>query len=198
ELGVEPLALHDALLDFLASESARAPVLLLFDDLHACDLASLQLAGQLARPLAALRVAFIGSHRDAEARRAPEIESALARLGRAGEVLVLPRLDAEAVAQMMRDETGVDDPAAARLMHEATDGNPLFVRELMRFLRQRRAGGGVPAGVRSVIRERLALLSPAAVSLLQAAAVVGRDFLPAVAAEVAGVTAGAMAEALDE
>ena len=52
----------------------------------------------------------------------------------------------------------------------------LFVRERLHLRASRGASarGGVPAGVRAVIRERLALLSPATVALLQAAAVVGR------------------------
>jgi hypothetical protein len=84
------------------------------------------------------------------------------------------------------------------MVMDATEGNPLFVRELLQLIRERAAAPGVPAGVRAVIRERLGLLSPATVALLQAAAVVGRDCSIPLAAAVAGVTPDALERAAAE
>jgi hypothetical protein len=189
--------LFDALTAALRAAAEREPVLLVLDDLHAADPSSLQLAELLAHQLGRMRVALLGSHRDLEARLSPVIDGALGRLGRLGELLILGRLDRAAVEVLYGEATGRRDPEAARMIHDATDGNPLFVREVLRLLDSRGASAraGVPAGVRAVIRERLALLAPATVALLQAAAVVGREFTVALAAEVAGVTADALEEA---
>jgi hypothetical protein len=195
----DSFALCDAVCGYLHAACERQPVLLVLDDLHAADPSSLQLALFVARSLRASRFCLLGSHRDVEARLAPALEASLSRLVRDGEVLALQRLAVPEVERWVRDDTGRDDAMAARMIHDATEGNPLFVRELLRLLASRGVvTGGVPAGVRAVIRERLSLLSPATVALLQAAAVVGREFSVAVAAEVAGVTPSALDEAAAE
>jgi tetratricopeptide (TPR) repeat protein len=68
-------------------------------------------------------------------------------------------------------------------IYEATEGNPLFVREVVRLLaaeatleRPGRVGVPIPGSVRAVIQRRLAPLSADAVQALSAAAVVGREF----------------------
>jgi predicted ATPase len=197
---IDVFALCDAVSAYLLAASQRTPLLIILDVLHAADPSSLQLAEFVARGLRSARLCVLGSHRDVEARRSPEVERGLARLARAGERFLLPRLAADEVALLVEAETGREDPAATRMIHDATEGNPLFVRELLRLIAARGAasGGGVPAGVRAVIRERLALLSAASVALLQAAAVVGREFSLRLAAEVAGVTPAALGDAVAE
>jgi hypothetical protein len=190
-------ALHEAVLAYLHAAAGREPIAIVLDDLHAADPSSLRLAEVVAPRLRAMRALLLASCRDVEARRTPAIEDAIARLGRRGEVVALPRLALDAVGALVAAATGRADPEAARMIHGASDGNPLFVRELLGLLTQRGAAAGdVPAGVRAVIRERLALLSPATVALLQAAAVVGRSFGVALAAAVAGVSAVALEDAI--
>jgi signal transduction histidine kinase len=96
----------------------------------------------------------------------------------------LRALDRDEVRDLITEISGVvpwKDKAAA--IHEATAGNPLFVREVTRLLvsadRLDRPGPlsiPVPGSVRTVIRQRLTPLSADAVQVLSAAAVVGRDF----------------------
>ncbi len=199
EQAPDPFALCDAVAQFVRTRAERAPLLIVLDDLHAADVASLQIALFVARQLAGSRIAIVGSYRDVEARLVPAVEEALAKMGRAGEILSVSRLDRDAVDALVEDAVGRVDARVSELVMTATEGNPLFVRELLRLI-QARAGGdpGVPSGVRAVIRERLALLSPATVALLQAAAVVGREFPIALAATVAGVTPEALEEAAAE
>lgn len=195
----DPFEVGDAVSQYLREAAIEAPLLLLLDDLHAADPSSLELAEFVARQARDCRLYLVGSHRDVEARLTPEVDRSLARIGRLGDVVSLPRLDIGDVEALAREETGRDDEESARMIHAATEGNPLFVRELLRLITARgSAGAGVPAGVRAVLRERLALLPPAAVALLQAAAVVGREFSAAVAADVAGVTPAALEEAVNE
>ena len=76
-------------------------------------------------------------------------------------------------------------------MYEETEGNPFFVREVLRHLAEsgafeREEGGwttrlpvdqlGIPEGVREVVGRRLARLSGDANQALRVAAVVGADF----------------------
>ena len=196
----DSFALCDAVSGYLAAASAREPLLIVLDDLHAADPSSLQLAELVARSLRGARLGMLASYRDLEARRSQDISSALSRLMRLGDVWLLPPLSAAEVEQLLQDETGRSDPETARMIHDASDGNPLFVRELLRLraLRESATESGVPLGVRALMRERLASLSPASVALLQAAAVVGREFALGLAAEVAGVTASALDEAAAE
>jgi hypothetical protein len=192
--------LWDAVGAFLQAAAAREPILVVLDDLHAADPSSLHLTEAVVRQLRDARAVVLASHRDVEARLAPELDACLSRLGRDGRVLHLPRLSAPQVGALVREVTGRDDEEMAQLVHDASEGNPLFARELLRLMAARGAASptSVPEGVRAVIRQRLALLSPATVALLSAAAAVGRDFALPVAAEVAGVTTEALAEALAE
>src|SRR5690606_38134065 len=93
-------------------------------------------------------------------------------------------LDREEVGSLIAEIAGVSPcPSKVRAVHEATGGNPLFVREVTRLLAGRdaldrpgRLTIPVPDSVRAVIHQRLAPLSAEAVRVLSAAAVVGRDF----------------------
>ena len=72
---------------------------------------------------------------------------------------------------------------AARVV-EVTGGNPFFVIELAQLLATRgpdaapfrEAGAAVPPGVQELLRQRLEPLSPPSLRLLEAAAVMGREF----------------------
>jgi hypothetical protein len=196
----ERFLLFDDVTTYLRRASNARPVLLVLDDLHACDGSSLQLTEFVARQLTSMPVALFASHRDLEARRSQEVWSSLMRLGRVGHVLRPPRLGKSDVGALIREVLG-DDAGVTEMVHDASGGNPLFVRELVQLVaaRSRQLGGSdVPDGVRAVIRQRLALLSPAAVALLSAAAIVGREFSVPVLSEVAGVTPSRIAEALEE
>jgi hypothetical protein len=74
----------------------------------------------------------------------------------------------------------------AETLFDQTEGNPLFLREIVRFLEQRGAlsaehehaavGIRIPEGIREVIGRRLNLLSPECNGVLALASVIGRDF----------------------
>lgn len=108
---------------------------------------------------------------------------------------------AEVAAFVRRSATLPDDDAVVGLVHEATDGNPLFIGELVRLIETRagetRAGRlPVPDGVRAVMRERIRLLPASCAELLAHAAVLGREFQSPLLAEVAGVSVDALPTAL--
>jgi hypothetical protein len=135
------------------------PLLLVLDDLHAADDPSMLLLRYLARDLRAARLLVVGIYRDVEAARRPGVGDAVGDLVREGQVVSLPGLDRAAVRDLVEELSGVA-PSEAKVaaIHEATEGNPLFVREVVRLLALEATGerpgwGGVPipSSVQAVI-----------------------------------------------
>jgi tetratricopeptide (TPR) repeat protein len=167
---------------FRRAASAR-PLLLVFDDLHAADDPSLLLLQFLVRDLRGARLLVVGTYRDVVAERPLGIGEAVGELVREGQLLNLRGLDRGAVKALIEVLSGVV-PSQAQVVavHETTEGNPLFVREVVRLLAAQAAPGRrgqavpIPGTIRAVIGRRLAPLSSDAVQVLSAAAVVGREF----------------------
>ncbi len=176
--------LFKAITDFFKQAATARPLLLILDDLHAADDPSMLLLQFLARDLRGARLLVVGTYRDMEAERPLGLGAAVGDLVREGHLATLRGLDREDVRGLIEGLSGVvpsDTKIAA--IYEATEGNPLFVREAVRLLateatleRPGRLGVPIPGSVRAVIQRRLAPLSADAVQVLSAAAVVGREF----------------------
>lgn len=178
------LRLFAALLRLLSQLAERAPLLLVVEDLHEADPASLRLLEQLAHRVARERIAVVCTVRAVGAPPGGPLEAHLAELQRApGAVLRLELggLPARAVAQLV-ERVGGSEPTRPELraLVRRTGGNPLFVREWLRL------GGGLasaagegarlPETVRQLIGRRLAELPAACRALLELAAVAGPRF----------------------
>ncbi len=164
---LDPAAARFALLDALSRTliylSQEEPLVIVIDDLHAADNPSLELLELLCREIPRAAIAIFGGWRDAELANRPDAARRLARASRHATVHSLRRLTAAEVTAWI----GVDGPA----IHETSEGNPLFVEEL---LRARRAG--VPArGIATVLDDHLALVSAPTREILGAASVLGRE-----------------------
>lgn len=193
DAGAAALRTYDAVSRLVASAARERPIVLLLEDVHWADTASLQLLSYAAETLRGQRVLIIATSRTADAPAEP-LQACLAALGRASaERILLQGLDPDQVHLLVADLTGsaVDDELAA-VVAERTDGNPFFVIELVRLLEASRrldAAGArqvdVPHGVQDVLRLRLARLPEAVRSLLGVAAVAGRGFHLDLLAEVA-------------
>jgi hypothetical protein len=157
----------------LGRASAEQALLLVFEDLHAADSSTLLLLDFVARQLRDLPVLVIGTYRDLEARLHEGNAEAIARLGRSGSVMTLARLDATQVGELVREALPDADERLAGSVFEVTDGNPLFVDEVLRDIRAHGERSGLPLGVREVIRQRLGLLSARAREVLEVCAVLG-------------------------
>ncbi|GAA4443742.1 hypothetical protein GCM10023170_020480 [Phytohabitans houttuyneae] len=164
----------------------RGPLLVVLDDLHQADEGTLDvLAAVLAGPEPASGPLLVAGTYRATAIPAT-LTAALARLARVEPVRVyLGGLTVTETGELARAAAGRElDPAAVRLIHHRSGGNPFFVRELARLLGAE--PGAVPAGVRDVIRHRLATLPEPARAVLRQAAVLGRDVDPEVLAALTG------------
>ncbi|MGN9810055.1 BTAD domain-containing putative transcriptional regulator [Micromonospora sp. BQ11] len=169
---------HRAAAALLTSVAARGPVLLVLDDLHRADEDTLDLLTALvaeSRPVTG-PVLVVGLYRATDITGA--LTAALARLARVEPARIyVEGLDEPATAALARSVTGGDlDPPTVRSLHRRSGGNPFFVRELARLLAAEGPSAleTVPAGVRDVIRHRLAYLPVGVRRVLEAAAVLGR------------------------
>ncbi|MET7426874.1 BTAD domain-containing putative transcriptional regulator [Dactylosporangium sp. NPDC005555] len=197
--------LFEQVVAVVGQAAAQQPTLLVVDDLQWGDAASLQLFGHLAGRLP-VGTAIVGALRN----RAPVPGSDLSRVLADASRLPIHRrvrlgpLGLSDVAELIRREAGHEPGAdTARTIHDRTAGNPFYVRELSRFLNDRGAltGGtvqaGVPAGVRDVVRGRMAGLDDSARDLLQIAALIGRDVDLGLLARVAGADVTGCLERLE-
>jgi tetratricopeptide (TPR) repeat protein len=201
----ERFVLFDALTRLLAEVAATRPLLVLLDDLHAADAASLRLLQFLARSLREFPLMVVGTSRDPGGPADPERARLLAKLHQDGRRLALSGLPATDVALLMRDRAG--RPLAETLVtavHAATSGNPFFVDEIVRLLAAQRlldARGlqeavHLPQQLREVIWRRLDPLPEPVIQILSVAAVLGRSFELALLADVAGSEPDAVLEPL--
>ncbi|WP_308126243.1 BTAD domain-containing putative transcriptional regulator [Nonomuraea ceibae] len=179
---------HRAVVARVAGAAAGGPVLVVLDDLHRADADTLDLLTAVATAPEVGPVLVVGTFRTTEV--GPELTSALARLARTEPVRVyLGGLTEAATGELAGAVTG-REPAGpvVRLIHRRSGGNPFFVRELARLFAAEGEAGleAVPAGVRDVIRHRLAQLPEETRTVLMQAAVAGRDVDPEVLAELAG------------
>jgi hypothetical protein len=168
ELELDRFELFNAVYMFLVEAAGRAPRVIILDDLHAADLATLHLLQFLARDLRSAALMLLVTFRDAEARLDGDIGGALAKVAREGVTMALPRLDRGAVVSYIREAIGKASDGIVDDLYARSEGNPLFLRELLRL------EGSVVTN--DVVTARLALLPSEARELLEAAAVLGREF----------------------
>ncbi|MFG3599813.1 BTAD domain-containing putative transcriptional regulator [Micromonospora chersina] len=182
----------------LRAAARRGPVLLVLDDLHRADEDTLDLLTALftgPEPVTG-PVLVVGTYRATGI--TPALTGALARLARTEPVRVYLGGLAEAeTADLVRAVAGAADEDTVRVLHRRSGGNPFFARELARLLAAEGAAAldTVPAGVRDVIRHRLAQLPGPTRTVLRQAAVLGRDLDADVLAALAGEEA--MLDAVD-
>lgn len=181
--GRERFAVFERVLEFLSARSASSALLLIFDDLHAADLPTLELLVFISRQLRSRKLAVLGTLRDVEAQRSPVAE-VLARLGREATQLGLAALAPEHVAKLVQEHTGRADAQLASEISSKTEGNPLYVGEALRLLDQR--GALSTSGVLAVIASRIDGLDAETTRLLDAASVFGRRVVPAQLAKATG------------
>ena len=178
--------LFDAISQFLRRAAESRPIVLGLDDLHAADAPSLLLLQFLARELASARVLVVAAYRDVDPAPTETLTSLLAELAREPVVvrLALHGLDSDAVAEYV-EQTAAElaSPALTEALTDSTEGNPLFVGEILRLFGREGSGAtppttalGIPQSIRDVIGRRIALLPEASGATLPAAAVLGREF----------------------
>jgi DNA-binding CsgD family transcriptional regulator len=176
----------DAVARLLREVCLQAPLLVVLDDAHWADEASLLLLHHVTRVLTDERLLVVVNARDTERGD----DARLARIGREPVTrrIQLRGLAPPAIRRQLASVLGREVDEREVLEAEAlTGGNPFFVGEVALAIADRRQGGHVlPAtsNVQGAIAARLGRLSPDCVRLLEAAAIVGRGFSVAVVASM--------------
>jgi len=159
---------HRAVLAWLAAELERGPLLLVFEDLHAGDRASVELAGAALRTFGGRPLCVLGVGRPELRARFPELWSA--RRPTVLEIAPLTRRAArEFVRRLLAATEG--DEVVERLVEQA-EGSPFVLEELVRAHLEGR--GEVPATIVAMVQSRLDALDPDLRRTLRAASVLGR------------------------
>jgi DNA-binding SARP family transcriptional activator/tetratricopeptide (TPR) repeat protein len=179
--------LFDSVTGFVRNAAREQTLVLVLDDLHAADEPSLLLLRFLAGELAEMPVVLVGTYRDEEAAEDEPRSASLSELRRLPlQQLRLGGLSEADVASFIELSTGVTPPESLlNALQTETEGNPLFVGEVVRLLAsegrltERPEPGWrlpIPPGVHEAIAQRLRRLSKECRRLLTLASVLGREF----------------------
>lgn len=190
---LERARLFEAVAESLAWSSRDRPLLIVLDDLHLADAASIALLAYLGRRLTEFRALIVGTRRPVPAN--PRLDAAVERLDRGGVMaaeLLLNPLPAKAVRAIAVGVVPGLRAADVERVVSGSDGNPLLARQTARAMSQ----GAEPfEGLRQMVRAPLGRLSPAARLLVDMATVAARPLRLAEAADLVG--ADALADALE-
>ena len=165
--------------------------MIILDDLHWSDPASLLLLEFVAREMADYPLLVVGAYRDVELSRSHPLSETLGGLARERlfQRIPLRGLGPKDLELLIEATADIALSAGfAQAVHSHTNGNPFFAIEVIRVLREEgeltpeglgegRAGViRIPEGVREAIGRRLNRLSPECNQVLTVASVIGRGF----------------------
>ena len=203
-LAEERYRAHRAVRGLLELIAEDKPIVIVLDDLHWADRASVELVAALMRRVPEAPVLLAFAFRPGQA---PE------RLTAALAVPTVTRLALQQLSQAQAAEMlGEVDSGAVAAIYRHGGGNPFYLEQLARAshagrlpeaLRQAGNGageveGGVPAAVAAALAEELESLSSSARALLDGAAVAGEPFEPDLAAAIAELSQSDGLASLDD
>jgi DNA-binding SARP family transcriptional activator len=211
--GAERLRLWLATRDLLAAACEARPIVLILEDLHWADEATVELAAFLVRRCRGMRLLLIGTSRDEGSEFYP-----LSRLTMGGrregglDLLPVLGLEIEEVGELAGRilELPLTRQQAAAL-HATTGGNPFFISELLGLLRGETmdtigsaldkvlgSGGPLPRAVRQTLARRLDDLSIGCRTALRVGAVIGQRFTTDALMLITGQDRHVVEDSLDE
>jgi tetratricopeptide (TPR) repeat protein len=204
---------------FLDELTSRRPVVLFLDDVHWADASTVDILSYVAARCASHRILIVAAYRSADLLAAdhPFLRVKLELTGRGicSEIAMpfLTRGDVDRYLALRFPEHLFPAELSTRI-HDRTEGNPLFMADLARFLRDRgvlaeRAGRWImvsqlpeverelPESVRSMLEKKISQLEDEDRRLLVAASVQGYEFDSAVVSTVLGMDAVEVEERLE-
>ena len=185
------LAILESVTALLRLASEKRPLLLVLDNLHCADVPSLQLLQIVSQEMSGYRLVIIGSHRESPAEAGSTLRETIGSLAGQSffEGILLSGWDLASVADCL-EACGIANPSSplVQAVHDRTEGNPLFVREVARLLQHKGlvgVGGSpeaqpweshIPQKVRLAILGLFERLTTPCREALAAAAIIGREF----------------------
>ena len=194
------LRLYQAIGLFLENISSSQPLVLILDDLHWMDSASLDLLCYITRHHSKAKLFIMGAYRKSEVNRTQALNRALTELVRQRmltTVAVDPLSSQETEDLAVNYLGGPISGDVSLLLYTQSEGNPFFAEELIRGWVEAKTlvkdeahwyapvllECTLPSSIIGALRQRFALLAPETINHLRVAAIIGRTFdLPLLAA----------------
>jgi predicted ATPase len=183
--------LFESLAEFFRNIAEKSPIVILLDDLQWADESSLLFLEFLARETKEQGILIVGMYQDVGLPRKHPLTEVLGALSSEPNFQRIPlgNLDQEAVGKIIEITSRIPpSPGVVHLVYSQTEGNPLFVTEVVRLLNEEgaldsdAAAGSitqslrVPIGVREAIGARLNHLPQEINDSLTFASVIGHEF----------------------
>ncbi len=206
-VGATPVRMMRELVDVLEMLTSEQPLLLCLEDLHWLDPSSTELVNYLARRSGLAHLFVVGTYRPVDlvqqAHPLKAIKQDLQVHGLCQELPLDPLTEWDIEEYLISrlgdaDQTVQSFTAIARHVHEHTEGNPLFMVNVIDYLISQKlllhtdqtwqllntsSPSPIPAGLRQFLELRMERLEPLDREVLEAASVAGREFsTPLVAA----------------
>ncbi len=181
---VDPDALKrrttDVVVGYVLAHAERQPVLAVVEDLHWADPSTLEVVEELLGAIPDGRVLFVATFR-------PTLRPPWEPLGHASHLPLGPCTPVEAQELVAYAARAPLAPEVAAAVVERSDGVPLFLEELARTAGPQ--GSEVPATLDDLLMARLDTLAPAARTVAQIGALIGREFPRDLLAAASGLPA---------
>jgi DNA-binding winged helix-turn-helix (wHTH) protein/predicted ATPase len=204
-IGARPERMLREMAAALEALGSASPVALVLDDLHWADASTLALLAHIARQGDPARLLIIGATRPIAGGPVDELRRELRPRGKCVE-LAVPLLSADGVSDYLAD-TYPGAESLVTLVHERTEGNPLFMDCLLRswvetgalgsddgrwevHTAERELAGQVPETLRELLEQDAERLSTEDQRTLEAASVAGPEFSAAAVAAGLGLEVG--------
>ncbi|MGD3111025.1 BTAD domain-containing putative transcriptional regulator [Streptomyces sp. YGL11-2] len=179
---------HDAVCEVLLALAAQRPLVLLMEDLHWADTASLDLLRLLSTRSQGHPLGIVLTAREYEVESDATLRRMLSEVlrGPRTETLRLGGLSRHDVAALVVAQAGPGvDAEVVEVLHRRSEGNPYFVMQLVSLLGDARSLRRpeamdvlltrVPTGVREALHQRFAALPEAVLRVLRLCAVIGTE-----------------------
>lgn len=192
--------LYDAVTSVLVAASQDQPVVVVLDDLHWADAASLRLLEFAAQHTWFERLLLIGTYRDVEVEATDHpLRSLMLPLLAKATSVTLTGLEPDEVGTLMARTAGAEpDDALVAEVHRRTGGNPFFVEQTARLWHSGGSAETIAPGVADALQRRLSLLPQPVLALLTTASVLGREFHRRLLAGVASAPVPQVDRLLDQ
>jgi tetratricopeptide (TPR) repeat protein len=198
------LRLFEGIARGLEALARSRPLLVILEDLHWAGEATLAAARFAARRAAVAAILIVGTYREEEAPRTHPLRRLRRELNAERIVAGLSpaRLSPVFIAEMIAalPQASAIDGGAARSLYEQSEGNPLFLTQLVRDRLESHGPEREPlhGGIKDIIETRIARLTERTLAFAGFAAVVGQGFDAEVVAELSGWEQHEVFEALSE
>jgi tetratricopeptide (TPR) repeat protein len=195
----------------LSELPGNGKLLLVIDDLHFADQPTLLLLRHVLRNIDRAKAGIVGMYIDTEVQPGHRLRQALAdlRSDRSVQTVHLDGLNEDGVEEFVRGWPKVPADLVPQLF-KLTDGNPLFLEEMLDHLGEQEVDQGrghgeapvpsdlePPEAIRELVARRVSRLPEDVIYLLQAAAVAGHECEASIVAEAAELSPDQQLDAFD-